>query len=422
MAHLPQNEFQPPLSACGCDISGLKPVDEAIDELLTRVPPLPAVERVALPDALGRVLAESLNAPFSIPAWDNSAMDGYALRAADLPAEGGWLPLLGRIAAGDSADQHLPVGHAVRIFTGAPLPPGADTVVAQEDCQIEVDRVRLPAVNLGMHVRRRGEELVTGAPVLQAGKRLRPQELGLLASLGVARVAVYRRLRVGLLSSGNELREPGEPLAPGQIYNANRYALLGVLRSLGLEVHDYEILVDELAASRDALALAASEWDVLITSGGVSVGEEDHLKQAIRELGELHLWRLAIQPGKPLAFGEVNGKPWIGLPGNPAAALITSLVVARPFLLSAQGCTEVLPKPLHLTAGFVWRKSNNRRQYLRARLEQVDGELRVCLHPRQGSAMLTSASWAEGLAIVEPNRTLEAGETVEYLPFSELLG
>lgn len=410
------------MSACGCDSKGLRPVDEAIDELLARVPPLPAVEYVALSDALGRVLAEPLSAPFPVPAWDNSAMDGYALCAADLPAEGGWLPLAGRIAAGDAAEQRLPAGHAVRIFTGAPLPPGADTVVAQEDCQVEADRVHLPAVSRGAHVRRQGEELAAGVPVLQAGKRLRPQELGLLASFGVARVAVYRRLRVGLLSSGNELREPGQPLAPGQIYNSNRYCLLGVLRSLGLEVHDYEILVDELAASRDALALAASEWDLLITSGGVSVGEEDHLKQAIRELGELHLWRLAIQPGKPLAFGEVGGKPWIGLPGNPAAALITSLVVARPFLLRAQGCSEVLPKPLRLPAGFAWRKLNSRRQYLRARLETVEGELRVCLHPRQGSAMLTSASWAEGLAIVECNHTLEEGQPVEYLPFSDLLG
>ncbi|MFQ7898289.1 gephyrin-like molybdotransferase Glp [Stutzerimonas degradans] len=410
------------MSACGCDTSGLKPVDEAIEALLARVPALPAVEHVALSDALGRVLAEPLAAPFPVPAWDNSAMDGYALRAADLPAEGGWLPLAGRIAAGDAADQQLPAGHAVRIFTGAPLPPGADTVVAQEDCQIEAERVHFPGVSLGAHVRRQGEELQAGAPVLEAGKRLRPQELGLLASFGVARVAVYRRLRVGLLSSGNELREPGQPLAPGQIYNSNRYCLLGVLRSLELEVHDYEVLVDDLDASRKALAQAAAEWDILITSGGVSVGEEDHLKQAIRELGELHLWRLAIQPGKPLAFGEVNGKPWIGLPGNPAAALITSLVVARPFLLRAQGCRDVLPTPLRLTAGFAWRKRNNRRQYLRARLEQVDGELRVCLHPRQGSAMLTSASWADGLAIVERERTLEEGETVEYLPFSALLG
>ncbi|MBE7376199.1 molybdopterin molybdotransferase MoeA [Pseudomonas lopnurensis] len=409
------------MSACGCDSKGLRPVDEAIDELLARVPPLPPVEQVALSDALGRVLAEPLSAPFPVPAWDNSAMDGYALRAADLPVEGGWLPLAGRIAAGDAADQQLPAGHAVRIFTGAPLPPGADTVVAQEDCQLDGDRVQLPAVTRGAHVRRQGEELQAGAPVLQAGKRLRPQEIGLLASFGVARVAVYRRLRVGLLSSGNELREPGQPLAPGQIYNSNRYCLLGVLRSLGLEVHDYEILVDELAASRDALALAASEWDLLITSGGVSVGEEDHLKQAIRELGELHLWRLAIQPGKPLAFGEVAGKPWIGLPGNPAAALITSLVVARPFLLRAQGCSEILPRPLRLPAGFAWRKTNNRRQYLRARLERADGEMRVCLHPRQGSAMLTSASWADGLAIIDSNRTLDEGEPVDYLPFSELL-
>jgi len=409
------------MSACGCDTSGLKPVDEAIDELLARLPPLPPVEHVPLSDALGRVLAEPLSAPFAVPAWDNSAMDGFALRAADLPADGGWLPLAGRIAAGDAADQPLPAGHAVRIFTGAPLPPGADSVVAQEDCEIEADRVRFPSVNCGAHVRRQGEELAAGALVLEAGKRLRPQEIGLLASFGVAQVAVYRRLRVGLLSSGNELREPGQPLAPGQIYNSNRYCLLAVLRSLGMEVHDYEILADELGASRDALALAASEWDLLITSGGVSVGEEDHLKQAIRELGELHLWRLAIQPGKPLAFGEVNGKPWIGLPGNPAAALITSLVVARPFLLRAQGCTEALPKPLRLPAGFAWSKPNKRRQYLRARLENREGELRVCLHPRQGSAMLTSASWAEGLAIVESNRTLGEGETVDYLPFSELL-
>ncbi|MCQ4227700.1 molybdopterin molybdotransferase MoeA, partial [Stutzerimonas stutzeri] len=233
---------------------------------------------------------------------------------------------------------------------------------------------------------------------------------------------VYRRLRVALLSSGNELREPGEPLGAGQIYNSNRYSLLGVLQSLGCEVHDYPILIDDLGASRDALADAASRFDLIITSGGVSVGEEDHLKQAIRELGELHLWRLAIQPGKPLAFGEVNGTPWIGLPGNPAAALVTSLVVARPFLLRAQGCTQVQVTPLRLPAGFAWRKANVRQQFLRARLEAVDGRLEVRLFPRQGSAMLTSATWADGLAIVECQRTLAEGELVQYLPFSELLG
>lgn len=281
--------------------------------------------------------------------------------------------------------------------------------------------MHLPPVVVGDHVRRRGEEFEAGCCVIDAGVRLRPQELGLLASLGIAEVAVHRRLRVGLLSSGNELREPGEPLQPGQIYNANRYSIGGVLRSLGCEVDDCGILADELAASRDALSLAASEWDVLITSGGVSVGEEDHLKQAVRELGELHLWRLAIQPGKPLAFGHVCGKPWIGLPGNPAAALITALVVARPFLLRAQGCREVLPQPLQVAAGFDWSKRNPRRQYLRARLKTVDGQLRAVPHPKQGSAMLTAACWAEGLALVECDRTLMAGELIDFLPFSALL-
>ena len=409
------------MSACDCAGDALRPVDEAIAELLARAPAPPPVEYVAVGKALGRVLAEPLRAPFEVPAWDNSAMDGYALRAADLPAAGGCLPLAGRIAAGDAASQALPAGHAVRIFTGAPLPPGADTVVAQEHCRLEGGQLWLPPVKGGEHVRKRGEEVAAGALVLAAGQRLRAQELGLLASFGVARVAVYRRLRVGLLSSGNELREPGEMLQPGQIHNANRYSLAGVLQSLGLEVHDYEIMADELAASRDALSLAASEWDLLITSGGVSVGEEDHLKQAIRELGELHLWRLAIQPGKPLAFGSVGGKPWIGLPGNPAAALITALVVARPFLLRAQGCLSVLPQPLRMPAGFAWTKPNARRQYLRARLQEQDGQLRVCLHPQQGSAMLTSACWADGLAVIDVGSTLEQGDLLDYLPFGELL-
>ncbi len=409
------------MSACDCAGDELRPVDEAIAELLARAPAPPPVEYVAVGKALGRVLAEPLRAPFEVPAWDNSAMDGYALRAADLPAAGGCLPLAGRIAAGDAASQALTAGHAVRIFTGAPLPPGADTVVAQEHCRLEGGQLWLPPVKGGEHVRKRGEEVAASALVLAAGQRLRAQELGLLASFGVARVAVYRRLRVGLLSSGNELREPGEVLQPGQIHNANRYSLAGVLESLGLEVHDYEIMADELAASRDALSLAASEWDLLITSGGVSVGEEDHLKQAIRELGELHLWRLAIQPGKPLAFGSVGGKPWIGLPGNPAAALITALVVARPFLLRAQGCLSVLPQPLRMPAGFAWTKPNARRQYLRARLQEQDGQLRVCLHPQQGSAMLTSACWADGLAVIDVGSTLEQGDLLDYLPFGELL-
>lgn len=411
------------MKGCDCGTAGdcLRPVDEAIAELLQRAPAAPPAERVALDQALGRVLAEAVAAPFDLPRWDNSAMDGYALRQADLP-EGGVLPLAGRVAAGDGAEQPLPAGHAVRIFTGAPLPAGADSVIAQEVCEALGDCVRLPATEAGSHVRRQGEELRRGEPVLAAGHRLRPQDLGLLASLGLGQVAVRRRLRVGLLSSGDELREPGQSLAPGQIYNANRYSIGALLRGLGLEVHDYEVLADELAASRDALSLAASEWDLLVTSGGVSVGEEDHLKSAIRELGSLHLWRLAMQPGKPLAFGEVGGKPWIGLPGNPAAALVTALVVARPFLLRAQGAAEIGARPLRLPAAFDWRRANGRRQYLRARIATAsDGSSQVLIHPRQGSAMLLAASWADGLAVVEAGRTLAAGETVDFLSFAELL-
>ena len=410
------------MSGCGCDGSNLHPVDEVIEHLLSRAPRPPKVEQVALADALGRVLAEDLLAPSDVPAWDNSAMDGYALRARDLPIEGGFLPLAGRIAAGDSGLTPLSPGQVVRIFTGAPLPPGADTVVAQEDCQVEGSGVWLPAAKQGAHVRQRGEELTNGSLLLSAGQRLRPQEIGLLAGMGFARVAVYRPLRIGLLSSGDELREPGEALQPGQIYNANRFTLGAVLRSLGMQVHDYEVMADDLAASRDALSLAASEWDMLLTSGGVSVGEEDHLKQAIRELGELHLWRLAIQPGKPLAFGEVAGKPWIGVPGNPSAALITALVVVRPFLLRAQGMTDVMPRPLAVPAGFDWLQRNKRRQYLRARLTPgADGQLRVELHPQQSSAMLTAACWADGLAIVERDQLVEKGGLVRFVSFAELM-
>ncbi|MDX5372065.1 MAG: molybdopterin molybdotransferase MoeA [Pseudomonadaceae bacterium] len=409
------------MNACGCDQSGLRPVDEAIADLLAQAPSPPAAEWVALDDALGLTLAEPVHALRPMPAWDNSAMDGYAVRAADLPATGGHLPLAGRIAAGEAAFDELPGGHAVRIFTGAPLPPGADSVVPQELVRLEGEGVWLPACASGDHVRRRGEEYERGTCVLQAGQRLRAPELGLLASLGIAEVAVHRRLRVGLLSSGNELREPGAPLYPGQIYDANRYSLFAALRGWGLEVEDCGVLEDELSASRDALSLAASEWDVLISSGGVSVGEEDHLKQAVRDLGELHLWRLAIQPGKPFAFGKVCGTPWLGLPGNPVAALLTALVVARPFLLAAQGRSAVLPRALPLAAGFDWPKANARRQYLRARLETVAGELRVVPHAQQGSAMLSTMSWAEGLAVVEAGRTLSAGEPVDFLALDSLL-
>jgi molybdopterin molybdotransferase len=409
------------MSRSSCDLHALRPVDEAIAELLALAPSPPPAEPVPLDQALGMTLAEPVLAPWPMPRWDNSAMDGYALRAADLPAEGGYLPLAGRVAAGDGLSG-LAEGHAVRIFTGAPLPEGADCVVPQEHARVEGAGVWFPACKPGDNVRRCGEEFARGERLLEAGQRLRAPELGLLASLGVAQVCVRRRLRVAVLSSGNELREPGQPLQPGQIYNANRYSLMGVLRSLGLEVGDGGILPDDLAASRDALSRLACEWDVLITSGGVSVGEEDHLKQAVRDLGELDMWRLAIQPGKPFAFGRIGATPWIGLPGNPAAVLVTALVLARPFLLKAQGRSQLVPRAIPIAAGFDWPKANIRRQYLRAGLQAGANGLQVVLLARQGSAMLSGACAAEGLAIVEANRTLGAGERVDFLSFDTLLG
>jgi len=409
---------------CGsaCDSGALMPVDEAIRYLLDQAPLPPPVQRVALDQALGRVLATDVRCPMNLPPWDNSAMDGYALRAADLPAAGGYLTLVGRIAAGEAPGQPLQAGQVVRIFTGAPLPPGADTVVPQESCRVEGERVWLPPLNGAEHVRKEGEEMRRGDRLLQAGKRLRAQELGLLAGAGIARVEVYRPLQVGLLSSGDELREPGQTLAPGQIYNSNRHSLKALLRGWGLEVHDYGVMPDKLLASRRALSLAATECDLLLTSGGVSVGEEDHLKQAIEALGSVNLWRLAIQPGKPLAFGEVAGKPWIGLPGNPSAALITALIVVRPFLFRAQGMDEVLPTALQLPAGFDWLKPNRRRQYLRAKLtSSADGSLCVELHPQQSSAMLAAACWADGLAVVECQAQVHKHDQVMYLPFASLM-
>ena len=403
-----------------CDSGQLMPVDEAIEQLLAQAPPAPPTEVIPLGQAAGRVIAEELFSPLDLPCWDNSAMDGYALRAADVPEQGGYLVLAGRIAAGHSSDELLQAGQTVRIFTGAPLPPGADSVVPQERCRVYGQRIWCPPLRLGEHVRKRGEEMQRGQRLLRVGQRLRAQEVGLLASAGIPWVKVYRPLRVCLLSSGDELREPGESLAPGQIYNSNRHLVTALLRGWGVEVLDYGVMADALAASRDALILASSECDLLLTTGGVSVGEEDHLKQAIQELGRVDFWRLAIQPGKPLAFGEVAGKPWIGLPGNPSAALITALVVVRPFLLRAQGVERVMPVPVQVPAGFEWSTPNKRRQYLRARLSPgEDGQLRAVLHPQQSSAMLTAACWADGLVIVEPEQLLLKDAPVPFLSFAE---
>jgi len=398
----------------------LVPLEQAIEGLLELVVQPERSEEVTLEKAAGRVLAVPVHAHMDVPAWNNSAMDGYALRAADLPADGGDLPLAGRTAAGSSPPD-LVTGQAVRIFTGAPLPTGADTVVAQEACVARGSQVSLPPVTRGSHVRLRGEDVGAGDLLLSAGSYLRAPEIGLLASQGIGRVMVYQPLRVALLCSGNELREPGQPLQHGQIFNTNRYTLTAVLEGWGCEVIAYPTMPDDLSATCDQLLQASQNADVLVSSGGVSVGEEDHLKAAIGRLGQLALWRIAIQPGKPLAFGRVGDKPWLGLPGNPVAALVTLLMVARPWLLRSQGRACWQTRAQQMPAGFDWPSPKPRRQFLRARLTEDPLKPELVLHPHQGSAMLSAASWADGLAEVVENRVLRRGDLVRYWSYAQLL-
>jgi len=378
--------------------------------------PIEACEVVPLEQADGRVLAAPLLAGLDLPPWDNSAMDGYALRLADWQGEP--LPVSQRILAGD-APQALQPGTCARIFTGAPLPAGADCVEMQENTEVLDDgRVRfLQALRLGRNIRPRGQEARAGEVILAAGTRLGPVELALAASLGVETLSVRRRPRVALLSTGDELVEPGQPLGPGQIYNSNRRLLAAWLRRLGCEVHDAGILADDLQATRAALA-GLTSVDLILSTGGVSVGEADFLGQALREAGELALWKLAIKPGKPLTCGHYQGVPVLGLPGNPASTLVTFGLLARPYLLRRLGVEAIEPLGFEVPAGFAWPRAGGRREYLRARLEQG----RAVPHPNQSSGVLRSAAWADGLVEVREERTLAEGEPVRFIPFSELLG
>lgn len=405
-----------------CEQGIMHSIEQAISALTATLKIKKTQQTQALPTAHNSVLAESVYAQVDVPQWDNSAMDGYALRANDLQQTDNSLPLAGRIAAGDRPEQSLPAGQCMHILTGAPVPLGADTVVAQEDCSISPEQIQFNHCKAGGNIRRRGEEIQQGQLLLEAGTRLRAQEIGLLASQGYAHVEVYTPLRIGLISSGNELCELGQPLKPGQIYDINSHSLSALFTGLGFTVTHYPKMPDDLQHNIDCLNKASSEQDVLISSGGVSVGEEDHLKNAVSALGQLNLWRVAIQPGKPLAFGTIGDTPWIGLPGNPAAALITALIIARPALLHAQGATHCSHQALHIPAAFDWSKARPRQQYLHARLVlQDNGQLHAEIHPKQSSAMLSAASWADGLVEIKPQETVEKGDLVGFVGYSSLL-
>lgn len=410
----------------------LTPLEDALAAVLAQAQPLPGAAFVDLLQADGRVLAADCIAPLQVPPLDNSAMDGYAVRSAEVAQAGTALPVSQRIPAGQVGTA-LQVGTVARIFTGAPLPPGADAIVMQEDCTVLDDgRVRFDAVpQPGQFVRRAGQDIALGSTALQAGLRLTPAALGLAASLGLAQLPVARRPRVALFSTGDELALPGsiapQDLPPGHIFNSNRYVLASLLQRWGCEVVDGGILPDDRAATHAALAQAAQDCDLLVTSAGVSVGEEDHVRPVVEQLGALSLWKIAMKPGKPFAFGHLRrsgGDPaagrahFIGLPGNPVSSLITALVLLRPFVLALQGASVVQPPAHWLTADFEITQRDSRREFLRTRRNAAG---RLELFANQNSGVLTSTVWAEGL-VDNPAQTLIArGDRVRFLPFSELL-
>ncbi|MDU8648471.1 molybdopterin molybdotransferase MoeA [Pseudomonas amygdali] len=396
----------------------LLPVEEAIARLLAMAEATPITDRqrVPLADAEGRVLAVDLISTLDLPPWPNSAMDGYALRVADWSGEP--LTVSQRIFAGQAPEPLAP-GTCARIFTGAPMPEGADCVEMQENAEVLADqRVCFSEpLSVGQNIRPQGQETRVGDTVLAAGTRLGPIESGLAASLGLAELEVIRRVRVAVLSTGDELIEPGQPLGPGQIYNSNRVLLCSWLKRLECEVVDAGILPDDLAKTRAALA-NLHDVDLILSTGGVSVGEADFLGHALREEGELTLWKLAIKPGKPLTFGHFRGVPVIGLPGNPASTLVTFALLARAYLLRRQGVIDVAPLQFPVPAGFVWTRPGNRREYLRGRLEQG----RAVAYRNQSSGVLRSAAWADGLIEVREGSTVAEGDWVNFIPLSEVLG
>jgi molybdopterin molybdotransferase len=397
--------------------------EEALQSLLDQAVVVEEARSLPLTAAHGRILASVQYADSNVPPLDNSAMDGYALRCADVPQVATVLPISQRIPAGQVGTP-LAAGTVARIFTGAPIPAGADAVVMQERCtlagagMVSIDQLPQPGAN----IRRAGEDIAQGSAVLAAGLRLSAAHIGLAASLGLATLPVRRRLRVALLSTGDELTEPGQPLPPGSIYNSNRYFLEALLTGLGCAVSDLGRIPDQLDATRTALRTAAETHDLILSTGGVSVGEEDHIKPAIEAEGQLALWKIAIKPGKPLAFGQIRAAgrqtDFIGLPGNPVSSFITFLMLVRPYLLKRMGASHWHAPRRAMPAASDWLRADKRREFLRAQ-QTADG--RVALYPRQGSGVLTSCAWADGLIDNPPEQCFRAGDTVSFIALSDLL-
>lgn len=392
------------------------PVHLARERMVSSVTPLQAVETVPLAQALGRVVARPLQAGCSVPPADNSAMDGYAVRADDI-AQGRAVPIAARIPAG-VMPAPLEPGTAARIFTGACIPEGADTVVMQERCRVHDRMLEVDGtVEAGDNIRRAGEDIVNGSEILHAGRCLRPPDLGLAATVGCAALDVVIRPRVAILVTGNELVPPGQPLLPGQIFESNAALLQGLLRTTGADVLPVQRVADSLDATRSALAQAASKADLIVSSGGVSVGEEDHVRAAVEAVGTLDLWKIAVKPGKPVAFGRVGAVPFIGLPGNPVSVFAAYLLFAAPVLRRLQGRTLLFPEPVGHPAGFARSRPIQREEFLRVRLR--NGRLEA--FPHQGSGVLSSAVWADGLARVPSQTIVAENDRIAYFSFDNLM-
>jgi molybdopterin molybdotransferase len=400
-------------------------VDEAVSIIAARVSAVQDIEVVSLAAADGRVLASDIAAPLPLPPFTNSAVDGYAVRSGDLPQAEEWaFPVAGRVQAGAPAQAPVEAGHAVRIFTGAPMPEGADTVFMQEDVRLDQGRVVLPAgLKPGANVRAAGEDILAGHAALKSGHRLRPQDVALVAAFGLTHVDVRRRIRVAVFSTGNELVSPGMPRGAAQLFDSNRFMLAAMLVRLGCEVSDLGILADDRAVLARALRNVADAHDLVLTTGGVSTGEEDHVKAAVESVGSLVLWRMAIKPGRPVAMGIIGGTPFIGLPGNPVASFVTFVHVVRPTVLALAGAAQQRLVPMPVRAAFTYRKKIARREYVRVNLRKAgDGVAEVTKFPREGAGLLSSLVDTDGLVeLGEAITRVEPGQTVGFLSYASLI-
>jgi molybdopterin molybdotransferase len=414
--------------AVNCDSpvfnQSLMSVDEALEFLLDASVTTEKKESVSLDNSLGRILAFDIHSTINVPGFDNSAMDGYAIALSDnqLLQNNLSFDIVDRIPAGSTGNE-LNKGCAARIFTGAPIPKGANTVIMQEECEVSEDGVQITiarAIKLNENIRPTGNDIVEDDVILSSGKQIQPQDISLASSVGVGELIVYKKIKVGVFFTGDELVEPGTPLSSGKIYNSNRYALVALLRQVGCEVINLGNIKDKFSATCEALETLESQCDLIMTTGGVSVGEEDHVKPAVESLGEINLWKIRMKPGKPLAYGKVKQTPFIGLPGNPVSSFVTFCIFSLPFIKKMQGNNNYQSKIIKVKANFECKRAKPRREYARARIDHSENTPVANLYPKQGSDVMSSIVWADGLVEIPENRTFEAGELLNYYPLSEL--